>query len=175
MKTTVPGLRTQLKMGFCRKAERMRYLLRPLLLRCLIVSGFAASPIAPWDSPEDNGVLLHNGWQLHDVPSLNYSDINTAGTNISKATYAPSGWMNASVPGTILACMVNNGTFPDPNFGKNMDVIRSRFVNTDYVYQTKFQVPASFCMAIVSQGPTKSTIPKCSFSILCESALRNQF
>lgn len=75
MKTTVPGLRTQLKMGFCRKAERMRYLLRPLLLLCPIISGFAASPVAPWDSPEDNGVLLHSGWQLHDIPSLNYSDI----------------------------------------------------------------------------------------------------
>ena len=144
MNTTVPGLRTQLKMGFCRKAERMRYLLRPLLLLCPIVSGFAASPIAPWDSPEDNGVLLHNGWQLHDVPSLKFSDIDTAGTRVSTVAYAPSAWMKASVPGTILACMVNNGTLPDPNFGKNMDVITSRFVNTDYVYQTQFQVPASF-------------------------------
>jgi hypothetical protein len=143
MKTTVPGLRTQLKMGFCRKAERMRYLLRPLLWICPVVTACAASPIAPWDSPEDNGILLHNDWQLHDVPSLNFPDIDTAGIHVSKAAYAPSGWMKASVPGTILACMVNNGTFPDPNFGKNMDIIRSRFVNTDYVYQTKFQVPES--------------------------------
>jgi hypothetical protein len=87
--------------------------------------------------------MLHSGWQLHDIPSLNYSDIKTAGTTVSKAAFVPEGWMQATVPGTILACMVNNGTFPDPNYGKNMDIIRARFVNTDYVYRTRFQVPAS--------------------------------
>lgn len=143
MKTILHALITQLKMGFCRTAKRMRSLLHPLLLLCPIVSGLAASPIAPWDSPEDGGVLLHSGWQLHEIPSLNFSDIETAGTRVSTVSYVPSGWMKASVPGTILACMVKNGTFPDPNFGKNMDVISSRFVNTDYVYQTHFQVPAS--------------------------------
>jgi hypothetical protein len=112
-------------------AKLLRCLLRPLLWICPVVTACAASPIAPWDSPEDNGILLHNDWQLHDVPSLNFPDIDTAGIHVSKAAYAPSGWMKASVPGTILACMVNNGTFPDPNFGKNMDIIRSRFVNTD--------------------------------------------
>jgi len=80
---------------------------------------------------------------LRDIPSLNYSDINTAGTTVSKAAFVPAGWMQATVPGTILACMVSNGTFPDPNYGKNMDIIRARFVNTDYVYRTQFQVPAS--------------------------------
>ena len=144
MKKTVIGLKIQLKSGFERKVGQMRYIFCSFLLVCLIVSAYAQSPIAPWDSPEDNGVLLHSNWHLHDIPSLNYSDINTAGTHVSEAAYVPSGWMQASVPGTILACMVNNGTFPDPNFGKNMDIIRSRFVNTDYVYQTKFQVPASF-------------------------------
>ena len=114
---------------------------------CSILATFAALPVCslePWDSPEDNGVLLHSGWQLHDVPSLNFPDINAAGINVSKTAYASSKWMQASVPGTILACMVDNGTFPDPNHAKNMDAIRSRFVNADYVYRTQFQVPASF-------------------------------
>ena len=115
-----------------------------LLLICLIVSSVAAAPIAPWNTPEDNGVLLHSGWQLQDVPSLNLTDIDTAGTQVSKEAFAPAGWMKATVPGTILACMVSNGTFPDPNYGKNMEIIQTRFVNTDYVYQTQFQVPVSF-------------------------------
>jgi hypothetical protein len=127
-----------------RIAKQLRCLLRPLLWICPVVTACAASPVEPWDSPEDNGVLLHSGWQLHDIPSLNYSDIKTAGTTVSKATFVPDGWMQATVPGTILACMVSNGTFPDPNYGKNMDIIRARFVNTDYVYRTssRFRPPA---------------------------------
>ncbi|MCF7958744.1 MAG: hypothetical protein K9M57_09885, partial [Phycisphaerae bacterium] len=141
MKKTARGLRTPLKTGYYRKAKQMRYMLSLLLFFCSVHWAFAAdsarSP-APWNSPEDNGVLLHSGWQLREIPSLNYSDINTAGTTVSKAAFVPDGWMQATVPGTILACMVNNGTFPDPNYGKNMDIIRARFVNTDYVYRTQF-------------------------------------
>jgi hypothetical protein len=124
----------------------MPYRLSFVLFICSVLWAFAAASAqspAPWDSPEDNGVLLHSSWQLHDIPSLKYSDIKTAGTTVSKATFVPDGWMQATVPGTILACMVSNGTFPDPNYGKNMDIIRARFVNTDYVYRTQFQVPAS--------------------------------
>ena len=124
----------------------MRYRSSFVLVICSVLCAFASASAqspAPWDSPEDNGVMLHSGWQLHDIPSLNYSDIKTAGTTVSKAAFVPEGWMQATVPGTILACMVNNGTFPDPNYGKNMDIIRARFVNTDYVYRTRFQVPAS--------------------------------
>ena len=123
--------------------EQMRSISCSFLFVCSLASAFASSPLTPWDSPENNGMLLHNGWQLHDVPSLDFPDIDTAGTCVSTAAYASSGWMRASVPGTILACMVNNGAFPDPNYGKNMEIIQSRFVNTDYVYQTKFQVPTS--------------------------------
>ena len=122
MKQTVSKLRTQLEMGSCRKQQHMRYLCCSFLLICSILSPFAAltqPPLVPWDAPEDNGVLLHSGWQLHDVPSLDFPDIDAAGTQVSEAAYAPSGWMQASVPGTILACMVNNGTFPDPNYAKN--------------------------------------------------------
>ena len=146
MKNTMPNLKTSLKMGFARKAEQMRNTSCSVLFFCSTLSIFAAAPVAPivpWDSPEDNGVLLHSGWQLRDIPSLNCSDMNTAGTTVSKAAFVPSGWMQATVPGTILACMVNNGTFPDPNYGKNMEIIQARFVNTDYVYQTRFQVQAS--------------------------------
>ena len=146
MKKTIPRLRTQLKTEYYRKAEHMRYRSSFVLVICSVLCAFASASAqspAPWDSPEDNGVMLHSGWQLHDIPSLNYSDIKTAGTTVSKAAFVPEGWMQATVPGTILACMVNNGTFPDPNYGKNMDIIRARFVNTDYVYRTRFQVPAS--------------------------------
>ena len=61
---------------------------------------FATLPvfaIDPWDSPEDGGVLLHKGWQLHDVPSLKFADVDAAGTITSQTDYVPSGWMQATL------------------------------------------------------------------------------
>ncbi len=110
----------------------------------VIFTAFPVLAIEPWDSPEDGGVLIKNSWLLRDVPSLNYPDVNTAGTSVSKTDYEPVGWMQVTVPGTILACMVANHTLPDPNYGRNMKEIQKKFVNSDYLYRTLFRVPASF-------------------------------
>ena len=73
MKNTMPNLKTSLKMGFARKAEQMRNTSCSVLFFCSTLSIFAAAPVAPivpWDSPEDNGVLLHSGWQLRGTLSI---------------------------------------------------------------------------------------------------------
>ena len=54
-----------------------------------IFAHLPALAMDPWDSPEDGGVLLRGAWQLQDVPSLKFPDLNTAGTTVSRPDYAP--------------------------------------------------------------------------------------
>ena len=104
----------------------------------------SALAIDPWDSPEEGGVLIQGSWQLHDVPSLKFPDLNQAGTSVSQPDYALVKWMQATVPGTILACMVANRTLPEPNYRLNMQEVQKHFANLDYVYRTPFDVPPAF-------------------------------
>ena len=104
----------------------------------------SALAIDPWDSPEEGGVLIQGSWQLHDVPSLKFPDLNQAGTSVSHPDYALVKWMQATVPGTILACMVANRTLPEPNYRLNMQEVQKHFANLDYVYRTPCDVPPAF-------------------------------
>ena len=124
---------------FCNKAAALSLL--SFLFICVTTSAFG---IEPWDSPEDGGVLIQGSWQLHDVPSLKFPDLNNAGTSVSQPAYAPEKWMQATVPGTVLACMVANRTLPDPNYGRNLLEVQKHFANLDYVYRTPFTVPPTF-------------------------------
>ncbi len=89
-------------------------------------------------------MLIQGSWQLHDVPSLKFPDLNHAGTSASQPDYAPEKWMQATVPGTVLACMVANRTLPDPNYGRNLLEVQKHFANLDYLYRTPFSVPPAF-------------------------------
>jgi len=42
-----------------------------------------------------------------------------AGATVSTSTYQPNGWMAATVPGTVLTSMVNDGVYPEPFYGEN--------------------------------------------------------
>jgi hypothetical protein len=82
---------------------------------------------------------LSSGWQLQSAAS-----VSDPGNAISETNYQPAGWYGATVPGTVLTTLVNNGVYPEPLYGTNNDTIPDALCLTSYWYRTTFVIPASF-------------------------------
>lgn len=61
---------------------------------------------------------------------------------------APSSraWYRATVPGTVLTTLVDNGVYPEPLYGENNrpNIIPESLCRTSYWYRTAIDVPASY-------------------------------
>src|ERR1700734_1258458 len=78
-------------------------------------------------------VEIASGWQLQD--SAKVPDVGAA---VSTKSYQPTAWVAATVPGTVLTSMVNNGIYPEPLYGENNreTVIPESLNKTSYWYRT---------------------------------------
>jgi len=75
-----------------------------------------------------NSYELNEGWQCLDIKS-----VKAGGEAISKTDYRLTNWKPATVPGTVLTTMLNNGEIPDPFFGMNNEKIPDIYtVGRDY-------------------------------------------
>ena len=61
---------------------------------------------------------LNSGWKAKRV-----SEVSLDGFQLTAEEPDLTGWMNATVPGTVLTTMVKNGLFPDPWYGLNNNEI----------------------------------------------------
>ena len=65
-----------------------------------------------------NSYELNTGWRCNPV-----SNIREQGYTLSLPGFTISGWMPATVPGTVLTTLLNNNKIPDPFFGMNNEQI----------------------------------------------------
>ena len=79
-----------------------------------------------------------DGWTLREAPK-----VSADGATVSSASYDGSGWMRATVPGTVLTTMIDDGIYPDPSFGLNNLAIPESLNKQDYWYRNEFSVAAS--------------------------------
>jgi hypothetical protein len=95
----------------------------------------------PARGADQNAVTLSTGWQVHDAPR-----VPEAGAVISTSAYAPKDWYKATVPGTVLTSLVNDGIYPEPLYGENNrpDKIPEYLSRMAYWYRTQFTVPQAF-------------------------------
>src|SRR5271156_3325981 len=56
-----------------------------------------------------------DGWKMQDS-----AKVSAEAAIISKAAFEPQDWYAATVPGTVLTTLVNNGVYPEPLYGENM-------------------------------------------------------
>jgi len=63
-------------------------------------------------------LMLRNGWALQSSAS-----VSASGETISGEAFSPEGWHATSVPATLLAALVADGTYPDPYIGDNITKI----------------------------------------------------
>jgi hypothetical protein len=93
---------------------------------------------------------LSGGWRL-----LEASKVKDDGTVISRPAFETVGWMDATVPGTVLTTLVDRGIYPDPDYGLNNFAIPETLNKQDYWYRTEFTPPASLTgqrLTITFQG-----------------------
>jgi mannosylglycoprotein endo-beta-mannosidase len=78
-------------------------------------------------------------WKMQDSAKV----AATAAT-VSTAAFHPENWYAATVPGTVLTTLVNDGVYPEPLYGENMRAIPESLNKTSYWYRTTLTVPASY-------------------------------
>ena len=61
-----------------------------------------------------NRYELNSGWVC-----TNIENVRSTGEELSTPGYPLSGWTPATVPGTVLTTMLNDGLIPDPFYGMN--------------------------------------------------------
>jgi beta-mannosidase len=59
---------------------------------------------------------------------------------------ASRAWYRATVPGTVLTTLVNNGVYPEPLYGENNrpNIIPESLCRTSYWYRTEIDVPGTY-------------------------------
>jgi hypothetical protein len=62
-----------------------------------------------------NELVFNAGWELIEAPRLKDAD----GKAISKPGVDTADWYDATVPGTVLTTLVDQGVYPDPYYGLN--------------------------------------------------------
>src|ERR1700689_2158196 len=80
-----------------------------------------------------------DGWQMQDS-----ANVAVPASLVSTNSFEPQGWYAATVPGTVLTTLVNDGVYPEPLFGENMRAIPESVNKTSYWYRTTFTVPAAY-------------------------------
>ena len=86
-------------------------------------------------------VTIDSGWHLQDA-----AKVQEAGAAIASAKYKPKDWYAATVPGTVLTSLVNNGVYPEPLYGENNrpDKIPDSLSRAPYWYRVVFKVPKAY-------------------------------
>ena len=94
---------------------------------------------SPLGGPAQTAIAT--GWQLQDAATVPES-----GSEISQTGFAATNWHKATVPGTVLTTLVNDGVYPEPLYGENNrpNIIPETLCRTSYWYRTEFPVPHSY-------------------------------
>ena len=108
-----------------------------LAAACSLCLGAAAA----WAQNLPAPMELNSGWQLQDA-----AKVSDAASVISAQSYQPANWIAATVPGTVLTSMVNDGVYPEPFYGENNreTVIPESLNKTSYWYRTVITVPKEY-------------------------------
>ena len=83
-----------------------------------------------------NDWTIAGGWKLRPAP-----EVVEPGEAISQSEFNAKGWWVATVPGTVLTTMVDQGVYPDPDYGLNNLAIPESLNKQDYWYRTEFNAP----------------------------------
>jgi beta-galactosidase/beta-glucuronidase len=86
-----------------------------------------------------NEWTVTGGWKLRPAP-----EVEVGGEAISQPGFSPVHWWTATVPGTVLTTMVDQGVYPDPDYGLNNLSIPESLNKQDYWYRTEFNAPGEW-------------------------------
>ena len=82
--------------------------------------------------------IFGSGWEMTDNTTLIES-----GKSVFDLSLDTSDWYDATVPGTVLTTLVDQGVYPDPYFGLNNMAIPDTLCRTEWWYRNVFELPAA--------------------------------
>lgn len=88
-----------------------------------------------------------DGWTLREAPK-----VEARAEEIAAPAFPAKDWMRATVPGTVLTTLIDDGIYPDPDYGLNNLAIPESLNKQDYWYRNVFSVPAAMRFALESPG-----------------------
>jgi hypothetical protein len=106
-------------------------------------SNWGSSPAAPapaLTTASDGTVPIESGWALTMDVWAGSGD----GATLSAPAANTAGWVSATVPGTVLASLVEQGHFPDPVEGFNNLHIPEALSRHSWWYRRAFRLPTGF-------------------------------
>jgi exo-1,4-beta-D-glucosaminidase len=102
-------------------AAAAQFLTLLLTLQCMAAGAPAGD--------ESTKTRLHENWRMQSS-----CDVKAGGVEISMPGFRADSWHKASVPTTVVAALVADGTYPDPYFGMNL----KSFPGMDYSSKSFF-------------------------------------
>jgi hypothetical protein len=95
------------------------------------------SPLGPSLTASGPGEwTFTDGWDLQAAPKVS-ADV----AQITEPSFNTTGWMRATVPGTVLTTMIDDGIYPDSDYGLNNLAIPESLNKQDYWYRNEFTLP----------------------------------
>ena len=105
-----------------------------------------------------NYLELKDGWQMQDAIKVrekgldegwlreNSAGMYEEGRTLSTLSYKTDGWYRATVPGTVLTTLVDNGVYEEPLYGENNrpEKIPESLCHTDWWYRKIIDVPLEY-------------------------------
>ncbi|MBZ5495077.1 MAG: glycoside hydrolase family 2 [Acidobacteriia bacterium] len=87
-----------------------------------------------------NRWALVDGWRLAEAPK-----VTADGAAVSRPEVNSAGrdWLNAIVPGTVLTTLIDQGRYPDPDYGLYNLFIPETLNKQDYWYRIQFNPPSA--------------------------------
>jgi Exo-beta-D-glucosaminidase Ig-fold domain/Glycosyl hydrolases family 2/Glycosyl hydrolases family 2, sugar binding domain/Glycosyl hydrolases family 2, TIM barrel domain len=84
-------------------------------------------------------LVLNAGWELKEAPRTKGDGQSLSGPEVDTKD-----WYDATVPGTVLTTLVDQGVYPDPYYGLNNLGIPESLCRQDYWYRCEFDLPKAF-------------------------------
>ena len=88
------------------------------------------TPLSDWE------YQLSKGWEM-----IEGYKARAAEKNIFAPDLDASEWHSATVPGTVLTTLVDQGVYPDPYWGLNNLLIPDTLCRMDWWYRNSFDIP----------------------------------
>lgn len=84
----------------------------------------------------ENEWIISDGWELGTSTQVLESEVS-----VFSSDFNTSDWYNATVPGTVLTTLVDQGVYPDPYFGLNNMAIPDTLAHMQWWYRVSFDTP----------------------------------
>lgn len=96
-------------------------------------------PVPAIAATEDRVFTLDRGWEL-----IQEDQLHLTASRITDPALDTSAWYNATVPGTVLATLVDQDVFPEPTLGMNNLKIPESLCRQVWWYRTELAIPVQW-------------------------------